>query len=1378
MSADTSALPDTGELARSSLNFPVVGIGASAGGLGALVRFFEQMPADSGMAFVVILHLSPDHASNAVAMLQSATRMPVLQVTQATSIEANRVYVIPPGKLLSMNDSYLRVTDGERPAGRHITIDLFFRALALVHGERAFGIVLSGTGSDGAGGIARLKEQGGVTLAQSPDDAEFDGMPRAAIATGAVDWVLPVSDMAQKLIDIWHNARAIELPKADEDLLRPEQTTSASAQKDAEEALRDIMLLVRTRTGHDFKHYKRATVLRRLERRLQVNALPNLPAYRRFLQGQPDEARALLKDLLIGVTNFFRDREAFDALEREVVPRLFEDDGQAESIRTWVAGCATGEEAYSLTMLLCERAASHTHPPDIQVFATDIDHQAIAVARSGAYPEAIVTDVPPARLRQFFQKETSQYRVRQEVREKVLFAAHNILRDPPFSRLDLICCRNLLIYLDREVHPRIFEMFHFALRPGGYLFLGSSESADAASQLFSVVDKKNRIYRANIVPHTARYASTLPVNVHEAPPTGVRDLPTEKRKVTYADLHKRLTEQYAPPSVLIDAEANIVHLSEQAGRFLRYTGGTPSHHLLTLVRPELRLELRTALYQALQTGKSVEARRVRLDDEEKVRYVNMVARPVQEPSALGQAPLVLVLFAEVEDTMGITAVGGNEDARDPLVIQLDEELKQIKDQLQNVIEQSETSTEELKASNEELQAINEELRSTTEELEISKEELQSINEELITVNLELKTKVEETGKINDDLQNLIASTDIATVFIDRAMSIKRYTPRATQIFSIIPSDVGRSLLDIRHRLDYDRLAEDAADAFQSLKQIEREVSSIDGRWYLARLLPYRTTEDRIAGAVLTFIDITSRRHAEERIQLVAESMKDYAIVTMDLDGRITTWNRGAERIFGYSDAEVAGQIPSFLFAPHAGQPYRLEDAMRQAREEGRVEDDRWHLRKDGSRIFCSGIMTPLYRDGELQGYAKIARDLTGSKHMEAERERLLKREAEERATAQAASDLKDEFLAIMSHELKNPLNLIQMNAELLTRLPGARELPGVVQAAETIHRTVLSQAQIIDDLLDLSRLNTGKLLLKLAPVDCAAIVHRIASAAAADAASKGLEVQLDLPQDPVFLLADAVRIEQVVWNLVSNAVKFTPRGGRVALQLQVEQDHACLKVSDNGKGIEPAFLPKVFDMFEQAESRSIRHEGGLGIGLALVKQLVELHGGRVEASSEGPGKGTTFTVWLPMQTDDPAASPLGAAGMQGGLEGVRVLLIDDERQTAETLRQLLQLEGVDVSVAGSAADALHIAEQASFDVIVSDIAMPGMDGYQLAQQLRGTRRHADTRLVAVSGFGRAVDVQRAIGAGFDAHLSKPVTMEQLLGTLRQVLKGPAGKRSS
>jgi two-component system, chemotaxis family, CheB/CheR fusion protein len=860
ISEDTQHHP---ALTHSSLDFPVVGIGASAGGMQALQRFFEHMPNDNGMAFVVILHLSPSHESNVDSVLQRITRMPVLQVTQPQPIEKNHIYVISPKQQLTMNDGYLSVSERERHFGHPIAIDLFFRTLAEVHRERAIAIVLSGTGSDGAAGLTRLKQEGGVTLAQRPDDAEYDGMPSAAIGTGMVDFVLPVVEMPQKLIDISRNARLIELPAArdDADAVIAPPSVRVTHSEEAEKALHDILQLLRSHTGHDFRHYKRATVLRRIERRLQVRGVTTLPAYRALLESDEKESAALLDDMLIGVTNFFRDREAFDALERDVIPQLFLDKPSNEQLRVWVAACSTGEEAYSLGMQLMEQAGLLPTPPSIQVFATDIDDNAIALARSGLYPGSIITDVPPSRLRQFFTKEESRYRIRKTLRDRILFASHNLLRDPPFSRLDLISCRNLLIYLNRDIQAQVLEMFHFSLNPGGFLFLGSSESAEVANNYFAPFDKKNRIYRARILSRSARYTPLLPLGSMAKPvASSMVPTPQAKQKFSFGEVHQRALMQHAGPSVIVNQESNIVHISDRAGRFLHHAGGELSRNLVSLVYPELRLELRTALFQALQSGKSVEARQVQMTRDGRTFYVNMVVRPFHDDEAA--ADFMLVQFDEVEQTMGEQSSG---DGQDRVLAQLEQEIQRTKEQLQETIERSEISTEELRASNEELQAINEELRSATEELETSKEELQSVNEELITVNYELKLKIDETGKVNDDLNNLIASTDIATVFVDSATRIKRYTPRAADIFNIIPSDIGRSLLDITHRLDYDQLAADADATFRTLRPVEREVRSGDGHYYIARILPYRTTEDRIDGAVLTFFDISARRQAEQKL---------------------------------------------------------------------------------------------------------------------------------------------------------------------------------------------------------------------------------------------------------------------------------------------------------------------------------------------------------------------------------------------------------------------------------------------------------------------------------------------------------------------------------
>ncbi|MGN6317408.1 CheR family methyltransferase [Trinickia sp.] len=1226
----------------SRFAFPVVGIGASANDIDALTKFFDAMPASPGAAFVIVLDAPVQPGEPLIDGIQPATAMPVVPVPQARQIEPNHVYVVEPPLLWTIVEHELRARPSNGADELRNASAVFFDSLAAAYGERAIGVVLAGADLDGALGLMRLKELGGITFAQDNSAMRLDGAAWPLGVTSAIDFVLDVGKMPQRMLDLWANAKKIRLtrvpgapaPDDDDEIVEPGAGTSND-----ERTLREIMMILRNRTTHDFRHYKRATVLRRIERRLQVSGLSDLQQYRDYLQSHPEETATLLQDMLISVTNFFRDKEAYDVLTDHVLPAIFENRRQEEPIRAWVVGCATGEEAYTVAMLLQEASARVREPAPFQVFATDISERAVAAAREGLYPASIAADVDQNRLRQFFTRDGDHFRVKKELRERVLFALHNVLSDPPFSRLDLICCRNLLIYLDREAQIDTLRTFHFALRPGGNLFLGSSETADSVCGLFAVVDKKARVYRASVAVRTDTPVPVAAPGSLNARPAIAHLQPVGKRKFSFGELHQRVVEQHAPPSVLVNRDSDIVHLSERAGRFLQYVGGEPSHNILTVVRRELRLELRSAIYQALQSDISVESRRVRLDRDGRSFYIKMTARPVHDEGA--NADFVLVLFDEVEDSVGEVDEAVPDDQRDPVIAQLERELQRTREQLQATIEQSETSTEELKASNEELQAINEELRSATEELETSKEELQAINEELTTVNAELKAKVEETSKINDDLQNLIMATDIGTIFVDRTLSIKRYTPRAADVFSIIATDIGRSLLDITHRLEYDKLADDAAEAFGSLRLIERELRSTDGRWYLARILPYRTTENRIDGAVLSFIDITTRRAAEERLRNVGQASVD-----------------------------------------------------------------------------------------------------------EVERRR-------------------DEFLAVVSHELKHPLNLISASTELIGRSAEARTNGSIARAADTIRRTVLGQAQIIDDLLDMSRLRTGKLSITRRPVDLKEVVQRICHTMQDEAERKDIDFRLSVPDEAVSVNADLTRIEQIVWNLVSNALKFTEDDGKITVHLSLDEHYAVLSVADNGIGIDPQALPHIFEMFEQSRSTASAVRGGLGIGLSLVKDLVSIHGGDVHADSDGIGHGATFTVKLPriVETVD---HQMGGSYPTTFLRGEHVLLIDDDQETVETFRLLLEMEGARVTVATSGEEGLDLLGKQAPSLILSDLGMPGMSGLDFIEAVRRRREFDGVKAIALSGFGRPSDVAEATRAGFDGHLTKPVMLDALLSAIARV----------
>jgi len=1337
--------------------FPVVGIGASAGGLAALIKLFEHVPATPDMAFVVVLHLSPEHTSNVDAILQRVTTLPVSQVVGNTRIEVNHVYVIPPSKHLVIENAELRLTELSRPQGTRLAIDVFFRSLARAHRARAIAVVLSGTGSDGSQGLRSIKEHGGVSIVQSPADAEYDMMPLNAIATDAGDFILPAVDIGQKLIDLWDNARRINLPSPPADLPAHSIDTPSERQT-AELAFRNILNLLSERTTHNFRHYKRATVMRRIERRMQVTRCPDLPAYHDHLRDNHAETAFLLQDMLISVTNFFREADTFDALQVLMKP-IVEGKPSGEPLRAWVAGCATGEEAYSVAIVLTELARRTEPPTAIQLFASDIDTRAIGTARAGIYAEGISADVSAERLANYFQVQDNQYRIAPFIREHITFSVHDLLRDPPFSRMDLVCCRNLLIYLNRDAQRQALRAIHYALQPHGVLFLGSSETADVADDIFTLEDRKHRLYR----PINSRKQFSDNRSIPRINPELLSGSVPIGRERLIADIHQQLIAEYGPPSAMIDQDFNLLHVSPRCARFLR-TRVRPHEALTNMVLPPLRSGLREALTLARRTGQNLNTRTIGLTIADKVQYVTISVHPLRNLQA-GDHWMV-VMFNSVDAV--VDAVNAIEsivdDRRDRAAFRAS--FRPV----------HEADAEELHAANEELQSVNEELRSATEELETSKEELQSVNEELLTVNQELRSNIDETTKANDDLTNLIAANDIATIFVDADLHIKRFTPRAASVFNVIASDVGRPLFDLTHRLEYDNLAADARQAFSTLGTIEREVRSNDGRWYLVRMLPYRTIAHHIDGVVLNFIDISGRRRAEEelrageaRLRLVAESTEDFAIITLDSNALITGWNKAAEKIFGYDEAESLGEPIDRIFTLSDRRIGAPAAERRGAREEGSAKDERWHLRKDGTLVYCSGVMTSLPAD-EGGGFAKIARDLTQTKRVQEQREALLESERFLRSQLETANRQKDEFLAVVSHELKNPLNLIALNADLLQRLPETRNLPSVVHIAEVVRTTVNNQAQIINELLDLSRIQTGKMTLNRAPAPLNHIVSRVVDAVRQDAERQQLNLELEIPDADFTVDGDVARLEQVVWNLVSNALKFTPHGGSIRISLTWAGPCVEFSVVDSGRGFEPSFAPNLFDMFSQADSGVARREGGLGIGLALTRKIVELHGGSITGHSPGTDRGATFTVRLPA-VNKPTAARLDGEIRTSAASGLHILVVDDHPETLQTFSRLLEIAGAFPAIASSAQEALAIAESRPFDLLLSDLAMPAIDGYTLLQRMRAAGFHMPA--VAVSGMGRAVDRERALQAGFVDLVGKPVDMDVLLSLLSRLRVGHA-----
>jgi two-component system, chemotaxis family, CheB/CheR fusion protein len=1180
-------------------DFLVVGIGGSAGSIPAFREFFRNVPPDSGMAYVVILHLSPDYESRLAEVVQGTASIPVAQVNESVKVEPNRVYVIPPNKSLGITDGVLEVSDVNGYEERRAPVDIFFRTLADNLDARAVCVVMSGTGADGSMGLRRVKEYNGLVLVQNPDEAEFDEMPRNSIATGLADYIIPVGEMPGRII-------------AHRDQLRSKPLTID------EQALIDIFTYLRMRTGHDFTNYKRATVVRRIARRLAVHEIATQREYAQYMREHPEEADALLRELLISVTNFFRDKHVWDRVAETVIPRLLQGKGAEDHVRVWVSGCATGEEAYTLAMLLADAIAHVPYTPDIQIFATDLDEDAIAKARNGFYTAADVADVPPESLRRYFLKEHEGYRVRRELRELVLFAHHNLIKDPPFSHLDLVSCRNLLIYLNRTAQQRAMEVLHFALDPGGYLLLGTAELAESGAQLFSIVDKEAHIYQSRPVARTMAMPAPVPLTVavdlrSHGPAAAEHRSDTRLPRFAPLDLHQRLLEQYAPPSLVVDEQHNIVHLTERAGRYLQFTAGDASLNLLQVVRPELRIDLRSALFQAAQNRTTVGARAIVVRTDRRTETVNIIVRPVLREGDPARG-YFLVVFEEGRQNVELSSAH-DVTAVEPGSRQLEEELVRIKSHMRVTVEQYEVQVEEARASNEELQAMNEELRSTAEELETSQEELQSVNEELQTVNQELKVKIDELTHASDDMRNLISSTEIGTIFVDRALRVKLFTPRARDLFNLIPADVGRLLLDINSKLTVNTLSDDLERVLERLQPIEREVETRDGRWHLMRLLPYRTSEDRIDGVVLTFLDITERKRVEEALRRSSEHLEQrvaartrelteatamlqaivdsspLAIIAVDTNRTVMTWNASAERMFGLTAAEVIDKpLPELGGAADAQQT--LLDAMFDGGE-SRVVETRLR-RRDGTPLHASLFPAPLRApDGEVYAVMGLLQDITDRRQMEQERERLLRRivSSQEEERQRIARELHD--------ELGQHLTALKIGLEALQPPhDGAKRLTRIVA--------------------DMDR-SVDRLTLELRPpvLDDVGLHGAIGSLVEQFTEASGLRVDVHASGADGDRLPETVEttLYRVLQEALTNVWKHAV-AKNVSVIVERTDGQVQLIVEDDGSGFEDGNGSD-----DDARSR---------FGLLGIRERLSLIGGSCNIES-APGRGTTLYARVPLR---------------------------------------------------------------------------------------------------------------------------------------------------
>jgi len=1321
--------------------FPVVGIGASAGGLEALELFFDHVPERTGMAFVIVQHLSPTFKSLMDELLSRHTVLPIALAEEGMLVEPDHVYLLPPKKELIISQGRLLLS--ERQQELSLPIDVFFRSLARDCGQRAVAIVLSGGGSDGSRGAREVREHGGLVIVQDVDSAQFDGMPKTALDAGVADWVLPPSDMPRVLLE--HAAR-----------LRQPGAISDSAPKLT--GIDAVYKMLQDEFGIDFTHYKPTTVTRRIDRRLSLAHSLDMDEYVARLRDQREELDVLYRDLLIGVTRFFRDPKAFELLEQQVLPELLKAEPEAP-IRVWVAGCATGEEAYSFAISLQDLLFKLNMPNrQVKIFATDVHRGSLERAARALYDREALANVSGERLQRYFVRIGDSYQVIPDLRQMIVFAAHDVIKDAPFTRMDLISCRNLLIYLQPPAQQRALSMFHFALNRGGVLMLGPSESTGALGRDFDTVDKHWRIYRKHSERRVLLDTRIAPQTRSE-PKTSLVPLDGGGR-YTLGQLlgtYDAMLDQVMPPSLLVNERGELIHTWNGGSRWLHMRDGRQGLDILELLDPQLKMVLAPGLKRALSEGGPIVFNGVRMQVDGEDRLHRLTLRRVQSPR--GGPRHVLVTCEPQQDGTSLRAA----ELRDSQEFDLDQisreqlstleaELSHTKENLQAAIEELETSNEELQASNEELQASNEELQSTNEEL-------QSVNEELYTVNSEYQRKIGELTELTNDMDNLLSSTDVGTIFLDRQLRIRRFTPQIAQTFNLVAHDVGRSIETFGHKLEHPELLRDLKQVRESAEPIERELRGPEGRAYFLRILPYRS-KGMVDGVVLTLLDMTGMKAAEDALfheryllnSLLA--MVPDAIYFKDKSGRFIRANHAFAERLGVSDPrELIGKVP--FEVPQRELALAMHAADEAVLRTGEVEH--YKLEQRAEREWDLVTRLPLRGKGdEIVGVIAIMRSVTEQKLAEEKIQEAVRR--------------RDQFLAMLSHELRNPLGAMVTATNLLKS--GADTPAMHDKLLDVLTRQSRQMAHLLDDLLEASRVTQNKIELRRENVDLRDVINQAVDALRGPLAERNLRFSCSIPDEPLYVWGDATRLQQIHANLLSNAAKYTQPGGAVELTVKRDGEHALIEVRDSGAGIAPDMLESVFELFVQSNRTLDRSAGGLGVGLTLARSLVQLHGGTICACSDGEGKGSSFQVRLPLTAAPAETEQRGGESSPRFTRGKKIVVVEDSEDSRELLCEFLKRAGYDCHAADSGPGALELIERERPDIALLDVGLPEMDGFEVARRVRKTPSIAKTVLIALTGYGRASDLETSREAGFDRHLVKPVVLEQLLAVLEQARARP------
>ena len=946
-------------------DFLIVGMGASAGGLETFNQFFEAMPENPGMAFVLVQHLDPTHKSLMVELIKRHTQMEISEVVDHTKVQPNHIYVIPPNKDMAIFNGVLHLMDPTKARGFRKPIDNFLHSLAEDQMGKAVGIILSGTGTEGTLGLKQVKGQGGLAIVQNPDTAKYDGMPRSAIAAEAHDFILPVKEIPDMLIKYAKN-RKFGLEK------------KSTIIDTAKNLLEKIFIVLRNETGCNFGDYKSSTVIRRIDKRMALNQIDKLENYLKYIQKDREEVLKLFKELLIGVTSFFRDTEAYEALQKAIIPEILNKKQDGETIRIWVAGCSTGEEAYSLAILFDEEIRKCSKNLKVQIFASDLDGDTINLARQGIYPETIAADVSAKRLSRYFLKDKTTFRIKKEIRDQIIFAEHNLVKDPPFSKQDLISCRNLLIYLNQEAQKRVFTLFHYALKPYGILFLGSSESLGEFANIFEAIDRKNKIFRHKDVV-TAKVPDISQLFREQGRKVSEASLPIKsKPHENLAGVTERLLlANYAPACAIINNEGDAVYFSGNTGKYLQPSPGEAKLNIVDMAREGLKIDLRALIVKVRKSKKTEISKGVNVKTNGNFQSIVLRITPL-EPINIYEG-FYMITFEDVDlIEIATTEIKPAQAIEVSEIHALEQELTATKEYLRSTIEELEVSNEELKSSNEELQSSNEELQSTNEELETSKEELQSVNEEIVTINTELTSKIDELALAYDDMNNLLASTEIGTIFLDTDLKIKRFTPPLSKIINLIQTDIGRPITHLSSNLVYDGLENDIKQVLQKLVPITTSVQSSDGTWYKMQILPYRTSENMIEGVVITFVDITHEKLLADELNIAKKSYEDLLemsktiVYTQDKDLKYTTIGNNVQPNFQF--AKMVGKKDHDFYSDK--DTAKLEKIKKEVLTKEKAIRENIDLNIGNANYLYDLMVRPVYANNSLEGIACTLIDIT------------------------------------------------------------------------------------------------------------------------------------------------------------------------------------------------------------------------------------------------------------------------------------------------------------------------------------------------------------------------------------------------------------------